>query len=740
MKKIVSGLLLTTLALTGVTPTADASKRVDDLMARMTLDEKIGQLNQLTGWGDNDAMKGQIRAGQVGSLLNEVDPVVVNKLQKVAVEESRLGIPLVFARDVIHGFKTIFPLPIGQASTWNPELVRQASAIAADEASSTGVRWTFSPMLDIARDARWGRIAEGYGEDPYLTSVMGVATVEGYQGDDLSNPSTMAACAKHFAGYGFVEGGLDYNASWIPDNLMHEVILPPFKQAVDAGAATVMSSFNDINGVPPSGNKWLLTDLLRKEWSFKGMTVSDWNSIGMMVLGGYAADLSDAAAKAISAGLDMDMESHAYLPNLKKLVEEGKVSMADIDSAVRYVLEFKERLGLFDNPYVDMKTANRFFSPGSLQAATRAVEESVILLKNEGNILPLERKNIKIAVVGPMADNRHDQNGTWSFDMVKDRTVTPLTSLREIYGDRNVSYTQALRHTRDRSTEDFADAVNAASEADVVIAFVGEEAVLSGEAHCRTDLTLPGAQSALLKVLHDTGKPVVAVYMTGRPMVITEDLPNCDAILYSYHPGTMGGPGLANIISGKANPSGHLPTVLARTTGQMPLYYGHRMTGRPAPENPILINDLELEAGQTSTGCTAFYLDAGFGPLFPFGYGLSYTTFSYDHPQLSASHMDKDGSLTATCRVTNTGSREGATVAQLYVRDIVGSTTRPVRELKGFEKITLKPGESREVSFKLTPADLAFWRNGAMTPEPGAFDLWITTDSASGDPVRFTLD
>lgn len=740
LKKFTLGALCA-IAATGsvMAATSDAAieSRVNDLLSKMTLEEKIGQLNQLSGYGYAPDMIGQIKVGAVGSLLNEVDPAVVNKLQKVAVDSTRLGIPLIIARDVIHGFKTIFPIPLGQAATWNPAIVEQGAAIAADEASSVGVRWTFSPMLDVSRDARWGRIAESFGEDPYLVSTLGNAMVKGYQGDDLTKPNTMAACAKHFAGYGYSESGKDYNTTWIPEPLLRDVVLPPFKSAADAGAATFMCSFNDINGVPSSGNRHLLRDILRDEWGYDGLMVSDWGSIQQMIPHGFSADLRQAAQQAINAGVDVDMEGYAYIGHLKELVESGDVPMSEIDEAVKNVLRLKFRLGLFENPYVDEKNASRFYEKASLDAATRAVEESAVLLKNSG-VLPLKDK-MKVLVTGPMADAQHDQNGTWCFDMEKGRSITPLTSLREQLGKKNVIFEPGLKYSRDRSTDGIENAVKAADKADVIIAFVGEEAVLSGEAHSRTDLTLPGAQTALLDALKATGKPVVVVVMAGRPLVIGHETELADAMIYAYHPGTMAGPGLANVLTGKANPSGHLPTVMAKASGQMPLYYSRKNTGRPA-SGITLIDDIELEAGQTSTGCTSYYLDAGDGWLFPFGYGLSYTTFEYGTPTLSADEMSPDGEISVTCRVTNTGNRGGADVAQLYVRDMVGSLVRPVKELKGFEKITLKPGESRDVTFTLKGKDLGFHRlDNSYVTEAGDFSLWVAPDADSGTPVSFKI-
>lgn len=712
---------------------------VVDLIGRMTLAEKIGQLNQLSGYGYAPDMIGSIRDGAVGSILNETDPEVVNKLQREAVENTRLGIPLIFARDVIHGFRTIFPIPLGQAASWNRDMVEEGARVAADEASSVGIRWTFSPMLDIARDARWGRMAEGFGEDTYLTSELGVAMVKGYQSDDLSAPNTMAACAKHFAGYGAAESGRDYNTTWIPEIQLRETYLPPFKAASDAGAATFMCSFNDICGVPSSGNRHLLQEILRDEWGFDGLMVSDWGSIQQMIPHGYSADLSQAAAQAADAGVDVDMESYAYISHLNDLVTAGKVSEARVDSLVANVLRLKYRLDLFDNPYVDMATASRFYTAGNLDAARRAVEESAILLKNAG-ALPIDKSKVKkIAVIGPMADAPYDQAGTWSFDLEKSHSVTPLAALEAKYGKKNIIYVPGLTFSRQCTTDGFAKAVEAAQKADLVLYFAGEEAVLSGEAHCRTDLTLPGAQSDLLKELHATGTPVVMVIQAGRPLALRDDVDNADAIVYCFHGGTMTGPGLTNLLAGEVNFSGRCPVSFPRMSGQVPIYYNRKNTGRPA-QGMTLIDEIPLEAGQTSTGCTSYYLDAGDGPLFPFGYGLSYTTFAYTDPVISATEITPNENLKVICTVTNTGAVEGAEVAQLYIRDHVGKLIRPVRELRGFEKFNLKPGESRQVTFTLTPDDLAFFTSPTTREvEPGEFSVWISSDSNSGNPATFNI-
>lgn len=743
MKKLLITLTLSVTcaasALAAQRTEAEIDSCVNALLGKMTIEEKIGQLNQRSGYGYAPDMVELVRSGNVGSLLNEVDPEVVNKLQKEAVENSRLGIPLVFARDVIHGFKTIFPIPIGQAATWNAELVEEGARIAADEASSVGIRWTFSPMVDIARDPRWGRIAEGFGEDTWLASKLGAAMVRGYQGTDLSQPNTMAACVKHFAGYGAAEGGRDYNTTWIPEVQLRETYLPPFKAAVDAGAATLMCSFNDINGVPSSGNRHLLHDILRDEWGFDGVVVSDWGSIEQMIPHGYSANLRQAAAQGANAGVDVDMENYAYLPYLKELVESGEVSMATLDAMVANVLRLKYRLGLFDNPYVDVANASQFYAPASLASAQRAVEESAILLANNG-ALPINKAKVKkIAVIGPMADAQHDQAGTWVFDLEKEHCVTPLTALRQMYGDENIIYVKGMAHTRDRSTADFSKAVKAAKKADIVLFFGGEEAVLSGEAHSRTDLTLPGAQNELIKELKATGKPVVTIVQAGRSLALADPTADSDALVFVFHGGTMTGPALANLLSGQVNFSGRSPLSFPRTSGQVPIYYNRKNTGRPAADM-VMIEDIPLEAGQTSTGCTSYYLDAGDGPLYPFGYGLSYTDFDYSAPELSATTMASDSKLSVKCNVTNTGKCAGSEVVQLYIRDNVASLVRPVRELRGYQKIALQPGETRTVTFEITPEDLAYYINEKeKVVEPGQFTVWVAPNSASGTPVTFEV-
>lgn len=734
-------LLLSCLACTPQTDKEDdIERKVDELLGKMTLQDKIGQMNQLSPDGDVEKMAVLVKEGKVGSLLNLTDPELVNKIQNIAVKESRLGIPVLMSRDVIHGYKTIFPIPLGQAATFNPQIVEDGARVAAVEASADGIRWTFAPMIDVSRDARWGRMAESCGEDPYLNAVMGVAMVKGFQGDSLNDPTSMAACAKHFVGYGAAEAGKDYNSTFISERLLRNVYLPPFEAAAKAGCATFMTSFNDNDGIPSTGNSFILKEVLRNEWGYDGMVVTDWASATEMIPHGFCKDRKEVAEKAVNAGVDMEMVSGAFLENLEGLVKEGKVSEAVIDNAVRNILRLKFRLGLFDHPYVVTEQSVKY-APQHLAKAKEAVEQSVILLKNDKEVLPLNEKVRTVAVVGPMADAPHDQLGTWVFDGEKAHTQTPLKAIREMYGDRvRVLYEQGLAYSRDKRTEGIARAVAVARQADVVLAFVGEEAILSGEAHSLADLNLRGAQQALIESLSETGKPLVTVVMAGRPLTIGREVEESDAVLYAFHPGTMGGPALADILFGKVVPSGKTPVTFPKMVGQLPMYYAHNHTGRAPSGKETLIDDIPLEAGQTSLGCTSFYMDAGFGPLFPFGYGLSYTTFGYDKIRLSADKLKTGDTLTATVEVTNTGKYAGTEVVQLYVRDKVGSVTRPVKELKGFQRVSLQPGETKTVTFALPVSDLAFWNiDKKKVVEPGDFTLWLGTNSDEGLSVDFEV-
>ena len=720
---------------------AATEKKVESLLSRMTLEEKIGQMNQITSYGNIEDMSSLIKKGEVGSILNEVDPVRINALQRVAMEESRLGIPLLIARDIIHGFKTIFPIPLGQAASFNPQIAKDGARVAAIEASSVGIRWTFAPMIDIARDPRWGRIAEGCGEDTYLTSVMGAAMVEGFQGDSLNSPTSIAACPKHFVGYGAAEGGRDYNSTFIPERRLRNVYLPPFEAATKVGAATFMTSFNDNDGIPSTGNAFILKDVLRGEWGFDGLVVTDWASASEMISHGFAADSKEVAMKSVNAGVDMEMVSYTFVKELPALIKEGKVKESTIDEAVRNILRVKYRLGLFDVPYVDEKQPSVMYDPSHLKVAKQAAVESAILLKNDKEVLPLQESLKTIAVVGPMANAPYEQLGTWIFDGEKAHTQTPLNAIKEIVGDKvQVIYEPGLAYSREKNPAGVAKAAAVAARADVILAFVGEEAILSGEAHCLADLNLQGDQSALITALAKTGKPVVTIVMAGRPLTIGQEVEESTAVLYSFHPGTMGGSALADLLWGKAVPSGKTPVTFPKMVGQIPVYYAHNNTGRPATRNEVLLDDIAVEAGQTSLGCTSFYMDAGFDPLFPFGYGLSYTTFKYSNVKLSSASLKKDDVLTVTFDLENKGKYKGTEVAQLYIQDKVGSVTRPVKELKRFTRVTLKPGEKKNVSFELPVSELAFWNiDMVKVVEPGDFGLWVATDSQSGEEVFFKV-
>lgn len=707
-------------------------------LAEMTKAEKVELLKQAAAMMFDKNQVQPIKAGNIGSLLNIVDPEMINKLQKVAMEESRLGIPMIIGRDVIHGFKTIFPIPLGQAASFDSDLVEEGARVAATEAREKGVTWTFAPMLDISRDARWGRIAESLGEDPYLCGQLGAAMVKGFQGKDLSDPNSIAACIKHFVGYGAAEGGRDYNSTNIPPYLMRNVYLPPFKKAVDAGAATAMTSFNDNDGIPSSGSEFLLKDLLRKEWKFDGFVVSDWASMTEMLAHGFAKDEKDVAMLSANAGIDMEMVSQTYLKYLPELLKEGKVSQKVIDDAVRNILRIKFRMGLFENPYVDTNKLSVTYSKEHLEKARISAIKSAILLKNS-NVLPLAQTQ-KIAVIGPLADAPHDQLGTWIFDGEKAHTITPLKALQTEYKNVNYVYEPALKFSRDKSTANFEKAKQAALSADVAIVFLGEESILSGEAHSLSNINLIGVQSELLKAVKSTGKPVVLVIMAGRPLTIERDLEYADAVLYNFHPGTMGGPAILDLLFGKANPSGKLPVTFVREVGQIPMYYNHNNTGRPAPDKVMGVDEIPLEAGQTSLGNTSFYLDSGRDPLFPFGYGLSYSKFEYSGLTLSSTSIPMGGELTAKVTIKNTSNVAGTEVAQLYIRDLVGSIVRPVKELKGFQRVTLNPGESKEVEFKLTTDDLAFYgKDMIRKAESGDFYIWIGTNSQEGLKGEFSI-
>ncbi len=720
-------------------------QRVSSLIEQMSLDEKIGQMHQANGGDDFilDHLRHDLQSGHIGSVLNVVNVEVVNELQRIAVEESRLGIPLLIGRDVIHGFKTVMPIPLGQAATWNPDVVRAGAHVAAVEAVATGVNWTFAPMIDIARDARWGRIAESLGEDPYLASELGVAMVQGFQGDDLSDPYAIAACAKHFAGYGASESGRDYATTNIPENELRNIYLPPFKAAVDAGVATLMASFSDLNGVPASGNEFLMRQVLRGEWSFDGFVVSDYNSVHQLTVHGFTENDKESAFEAATAGIDMEMAGAAYDGYLGALVEEGRVSMEVIDSAIANILSTKFRLGLFENPYTNPSDYPDHTNDASLQTAKTAALQSVVMLQNDNEVLPLSADKIEsVAVIGPLADAPHEQMGTWVFDGDPALSVTGVDGIRSLVGDTvDVRFVRAMETSRSGESDAFDEAVAVASESDVAILYLGEEAILSGEAHSRADINLPGAQAELVRRIRKTGKPVVAVILAGRPLTLTNIVDEVDAILYAWHPGSMGGPAIADLLFGVESPSGKLPATFPKMVGQIPIYYNQKNTGKPPRRGEIVhIDDIDPYAPQTSLGMSAFHLDAGFEPLFPFGFGLSYAEFSYDNIRSSVAEVVAGESLTISADLSNYGAVAADEVVQLYVRDLVGNVTRPVRELKGFKRVRVEPGQTVTVDFDLHTNDLKFFgRDNRLILEAGDFHAWIGGSSTTDLRSEFRL-
>jgi len=720
-------------------------QRVSALVEQMSLDEKVGQMNQVTGGDDfiPDYLRHDLQSGRVGSVLNVVNVETVNELQRIVVEESRLGIPLLIGRDVIHGFKTVMPIPLGQAATWNPEVVRASAHISAVEAASTGVNWTFAPMIDIARDARWGRIAESLGEDPYLASELGVAMVEGFQGDDLTDKYTIAACAKHFAGYGESESGRDYATTNIPENELRNVHLRPFNAVVDADVVTLMASFSDLNGVPATGNEFLMRQILRGEWSFDGFVVSDYNSVQQLAVHGFTENDKESAYEASVAGIDMEMAGEAYSGNLAALVEEGRISMDMIDGAVSNILRAKFRLGLFENPYTNPADFPAHGNDAALQTAKTAALQSVVMLKNENDTLPLSAADIaSVAVIGPLADAPHEQMGTWVFDGDPALSVTGVDGIRRLVGDEvEVRFVRAMETSRSSETEAFDEAVAAASESDVVVLFLGEEAILSGEAHSRANIDLPGGQAELVRRIRETGKPLIAVILAGRPLTLTNIVDQVDAILFAWHPGSMGGVAIADLLFGIESPSGKLPATFPKMVGQIPIYYNQKNTGKPPNRDEIVhIDDIAAHAPQTSLGMSAFHLDAGFEPLFPFGFGLSYADFVYDNIHSSANEVVAGDTLTISADLTNRGPVAAVEVVQLYVRDLVGNVTRPVRELKGFKRVPVEPGQTINVAFELDTDELAFFgRDNRLILEAGEFHVWMGGSSATNLRSEFKL-
>jgi len=719
----------------------DIESKVASLLSKMTLEEKIGQMTQIDPISMSaDQINKAVRDGNYGSFLNVSGIAKINALQKLAMEESRLKIPLIIGRDVIHGYRTIFPIPLAMASTWNPEIVKKAFRISSIEASSQGIKWTFAPMIDITWDPRWGRIAEGCGEDPYLASAFAKAMVEGIQGEQLTDPTAVAACAKHFVGYGFAEGGRDYNTTYISEPMLRNVVLKPFRAAKDAGALTFMSAFNDLNGVPTSGNEFTLRQVLRKEWKFDGMVVSDWGSIAEMISHGYCADEKEAALKAITAGVDMEMSGTTYLKNLKTLISEGKVDLTMIDEAVKNILTVKFKLGLFENPYVNPEAEKQMLSPEFLDHARTVARQSTVMLKNDPNTLPLSAGISSVAVIGPLADAPRDQLGTWVFDGKAENSVTPLTAIKEVLGNAKVNFAAGLKYSRDKSKSGFAEAIAAAKKSQAILFFAGEEWILSGEGQSRGEINLPGAQEELIEELSKTGKPLIVVVMAGRPLAIGKVVEKSNALLYAWHGGSMAGPALADLIFGKESPSGKLPVTFVKGSGQIPFYYYHNNTGRPAnAKSWTPMDSIPVINSQASLGYKSFHLDYGFTPLFPFGYGLSYTTFKYSDLKLSSTEISKNGNLTVKASILNAGNVDADEIVQLYTRDRVGSITRPVKELKGFKRIHLKSRETVGVTFELPASALEFFNGKGNVIEPGAFDVWIGPNSDEGLHGEFAI-
>jgi beta-glucosidase len=708
---------------------ANVEQRVNALLAQMTLPEKLGQLQQLDGESNGNFRPEHldlIRKGLLGSTLNVRGAQRTNQVQRVAMNDSRLKIPVLFGFDVIHGYRTIFPIPLAEASSWDPVLAERSAAVAAQEANNAGVRWTFAPMVDIARDPRWGRITEGAGEDPFLGAAFARARVRGFQGDDYSAADKVLACAKHWVAYGAAEGGRDYNTTDLSENTLREIYFPPFKAAVDAGVGTFMSSFNAINGVPATANAFTLTKVLREEWKFDGFVVSDYTSVKEMINHGVVANEEEAAAAALNAGVEMEMVSRSYNAFGAKLLEQKKLSMDTIDEAVRRVLRIKFRLGLFDRPYTDeAREPNSLLRPESIRLAREIAGRSMVLLRNDRDVLPLNKNVGSIAVIGPLADDHRAPLGWWAGDGKEENTVTPLAGIKaKVPAQTKVGYAKGC-DVKDDSTAGFQEAINLAKQSDVAVVFVGEIADMVGEAASRSSLDLPGRQLELVQAIHATGKPTIVVLVNGRPLSIGWIVNNVPAILESWMGGSQSGNAIADILFGDVNPSAKLPVTFPRNVGQVPMYYNYMNTGRPPePENRY----------------TSKYLDVPWTPLFPFGFGLSYTKFRITNLQLSAPRIEANGKLTASVEVENVGARTGDEVVQLYVRDPVATMTRPVKELKGFQRVTLKPGEKRRVEFVLDREHLGFWnREMRFVVEPGEFRVMVGSSSAEVIEAKFEV-
>ncbi|HEY9046331.1 MAG TPA: beta-glucosidase BglX [Ohtaekwangia sp.] len=708
--------------------------RVDSLLVLMTLEEKVGQLTlftsdyDVTGPTIRENYKEDIKAGKVGAIFNAFGADYTRKLQEIAVKETRLHIPLLFGYDVIHGHRTIFPIPLGESASWDLAAMEQSARIAAEEASAEGLHWTFAPMCDIARDPRWGRMAEGAGEDTYLGSRIAEARVKGFQGKGIGELDAVLACVKHFAAYGAVQAGRDYHTTDMSDRVLREVYLPPYKAAVDAGAATVMTSFNELNGIPASGNKYLMTDILRKEWNFTGFVVTDYTSIMEMIPHGIAEDTASAAALALEAGVDMDMQAGFYNDALGKLVKEGKLKESLIDDAVRRILQKKFELGLFEDPYRfsnEEREKTTVMKKEFLDAARDGARKSIVLLKNDKNILPLSKSIKRLAVIGPMADARREMIGSWSAAGDWKKAVTILEGIKAaVSPGTQVLYAKGS-NINDDSTKYLAQAIQTAKQADVVVLTVGEAALMTGEAASRASLNLPGIQQRLVEEIQKTGKPVVVVLSNGRPLTINWIDQHISSVVETWFLGTQAGHAIADVLFGDYNPAGKLTVTFPRSVGQIPLFYNMKNTGRPMDPN---------------NKYTSKYLDESNEPLYPFGYGLSYTTFSYGDVVLDKNKISQQEEVKVTCKVTNSGKLAGEEVVQLYIRDLVGSVTRPVKELRNFQKILLQPGESKDVTFTLTQQDLSFYRKDmSFGVEPGKFEVYIGGNSRDVKKAAFVL-
>jgi beta-glucosidase len=726
-----AGLISTCAALSiASAPQADIEKRIDALLAQMTLQEKLGQLQQLDGEANGNYRPEHVelaRKGLLGSVINVRGAKRTNELQRIAVEQSRLKIPLLFGFDVIHGYRTIFPVPLAEAASWDPETAEKSASVAAAEASAAGVRWTFAPMVDIARDARWGRIVEGAGEDPYLGSAIAAARVRGFQGRDYSAQDKVVACAKHWVGYGAAEAGRDYNSVDMSELRLREIYLPPFKAALDAGVGTFMSAFNDLNGVPASANPWTLTKILRDEWKFDGFVVSDYESVRELINHGLAADESEAARYALTAGVDMEMVSRLFNKHGQSLLNQGKLTPEVIDRAVRRVLRMKMRMGLFEHPYTDeSREKETLLSRENAAAARTVAARSMVLLKNQSDVLPLSKDTEAVALIGPLADSKRDVIGSWSGDGRAEDAVTLLEGVKSKLSARSrISYAKGCEIEGD-SVEGIAEAVRVAREAKIVVIAVGESADMTGEAASRAFLDLPGRQLDLVKAVQATGTPIVVVLMNGRPLTINWIAENCPAILETWFAGTQAGSAIADVLFGDVNPGGKLPVTFPRAVGQVPLYYEQKSTGRPETFD-------SSGREQTVDKYRSKYLDVFVTPLFPFGYGISYTSFRLSNLSLASRKLQTDGTLRVGVEIQNVGRRTGDEVVQLYISRFSASVTQPVRKLRGFQRVTLQSGEKRQVEFVLKPEDLGFYdRTMKFVVEPGMFRVIASTSSVGG--------